>query len=76
MRLLTCLLLLAASFAAHAGQRADKISWTDGGKTFDGYLVWDDSSKAPRPGLVMVPNWYGVNERAVAKARPWPAGIT
>jgi dienelactone hydrolase len=69
MRLLLVLLLLASAFAANAAARSEKISWTDGGKTFDGYLVWDDSSKSPRPGLVMVPNWYGVNDRALAKAR-------
>lgn len=69
MRLTMTLLLLAASFAASAEPRADKISWTDGGKSFDGYLVWDDASKAARPGLVMVPNWYGVNAAAVAKAK-------
>jgi len=69
MRLLLSLCLLASAFAANAAPRADKISWTDGGKTFDGYLVWDDASKAPRPGLVMIPNWYGVNDRAVAKAK-------
>ena len=69
MRLLLSLFLLACAFVANAAPRAEKISWTDGGKTFDGYLVWDDASKAPRPGLVMVPNWYGVNDHAVAKAK-------
>lgn len=69
MRALIVFLLLATSFGASAAPRADKISWTDGGKTFDGYLVWDDSSKALRPGLVMVPNWYGVNDSNVAKAK-------
>jgi dienelactone hydrolase len=61
--------LLFASLSASAAPRADKISWKDGGKDFDGYLVWDDSSKAARPGLLMVPNWYGVNDAAVAKAK-------
>jgi dienelactone hydrolase len=69
MRTLLGLILMAASVAAQAAPRADKISWTDGGKTFDGYLVWDDASKALRPGLLMVPNWYGVNDHAVAKAK-------
>lgn len=69
MRILLSFCLLASAFAANAAPRADKISWTDGGKTFDGYLVWDDASKVPRPGLVMVPNWYGVNDHAVAKAQ-------
>ncbi len=69
MRMLLSLILLTSALVANAAPRAEKISWTDGGKTFDGYLVWDDASKDLRPGLVMVPNWYGVNDHAVAKAK-------
>ena len=69
MRSLIAFALLATSLSANAAPRAEKVSWKDGGKDFDGYLVWDDASKAPRPGLVMVPNWYGVNDAAVAKAK-------
>ena len=69
MRIFLALCLLASTFAATAAPRADKISWTDGGKNFDGYLVWDDASKAARPGVLMIPNWYGVNDSAVAKAK-------
>ena len=66
---LFAVLLSLFATTAHAGPRADKISWKEGGKDFDGYLVWDDASKAARPGLVMVPNWYGVNDSAIAKAK-------
>lgn len=69
MRVLLALCLFAISVCALAAPRAEKISWTYGGKTFDGYLVWDDASKTPRPGLLMTPNWYGVNDHAVAKAK-------
>jgi dienelactone hydrolase len=69
MRFLLGLCLFGSALLAHAAPRADKISWNDGGKTFDGYLVWDDASKAARPGLLMIPNWYGVTDRAVAKAK-------
>jgi dienelactone hydrolase len=69
MRSLLALALFATALSATAAPRAEKISWKDGGKDFDGYLVWDDSSKAPRPGLLMVPNWYGVTDAAVAKAK-------
>ena len=69
MRVLIALCLFATSVCALAAPRADKISWTYAGKTFDGYLVWDDASKTPRPGLLMTPNWYGVNDHAVAKAK-------
>lgn len=63
----TLFALVAAG--ACAAPHAQKVSWTDGGKSFDGYLVWDDASRAPRPGLVMVPNWWGVTDAAVAKAK-------
>jgi dienelactone hydrolase len=69
MRCLLALILFAVSLVANAAPRAEKISWSHGGKTFDGYLVWDDSSKAVRPGLLMTPNWYGVNDSAIAKAK-------
>lgn len=69
MRCLLAFILFAASLVAHAAPRAEKVSWTHGGKTFDGYLVWDGSSTAVRPGLLMAPNWYGVNDSAIAKAK-------
>ena len=69
MRALFALGLFAMSVAATAAPRADKLSWTYGGKTFDGVLVWDDASRAARPGLLMTPNWYGVNDKAIAKAK-------
>jgi dienelactone hydrolase len=60
-------LLLASSSAA--APRADAVKWKDGATTLSGYLVWDDASKARRPGLLMVPNWHGVNDIAIAKAK-------
>lgn len=69
MRILLALCLIVISSVSTAAQRADKVSWTHGGKSFDGYLVWDDASKKVRPGLLMVPNWYGVNESAIKKAK-------
>lgn len=69
MRILLSLCLLAFASLSQAAPRADKISWKDKDVSFDGYLVWDDASKAARPGLLMVPNWYGVNDSAIAKAK-------
>jgi dienelactone hydrolase len=65
--LLTLFLLpLAAPTFAKTVQRA--VDWADGGKTFHSVLIYDDASATRRPGLVMVPNWYGVNDAAIAKA--------
>ncbi len=66
---LCCLLLLAgASFATHAKMVHRTVQWTQAGTHFRSVLVYDDATSAKRPGLVMVPNWYGVNDAAVKKA--------
>ena len=66
---LYCLLLLAGfSFAAQARMVQRPVEWTLDGTRFHSVLVYDDASTAKRPGLVMVPNWYGINDAAVQKA--------
>jgi dienelactone hydrolase len=66
---LCCLLLLAgSSFATQAKMVHRPVEWTQDGTSFHSVLVYDDASSAKRPGLVMVPNWYGVNDAAIQKA--------
>ncbi|MGN6093528.1 MAG: dienelactone hydrolase family protein [Luteibacter jiangsuensis] len=55
--------------AAAAAMVAKPVQWTDHGVTYKSFLVYDDAVAAKRPGLVMVPNWFGVNDMAVAKAK-------
>jgi dienelactone hydrolase len=38
------------------------------GTKFEGVLVYDDAVKTPRPGLVLVPNWLGINEPNLKQA--------
>lgn len=64
----TVLLLLAAS-QAQAAVRTRNVDWTLDGDTFQGVLVYDDAGPKTKPGLVMVPNWMGVNPSAVEKAK-------
>lgn len=58
-----------AMSATRAAPHAQAVQWKDGATTLSGYLVWDDASTAKRPGLLMVPNWYGVNTAAIDKAK-------
>ena len=68
-RSLLALALASLSLTAAAKPVAEPVSWSHGGTNFDGYLVYDDSEGDKRPGLVMVPNWMGVNESAIEKAK-------
>lgn len=69
MRKLAPLFLLLCSMPAFAAMRADPVEWTVGGTDFSGFVVYDDAVKSLRPGLVMVPNWLGAGDAAVAKAK-------
>lgn len=44
------------------------VAWQIGSTAFAGVLVYDDASTAPRPGLVLLPNWMGVTDANVAQA--------
>lgn len=72
MRSLIALALCSLSLSVAAKPVAEPISWNHGGTDFDGYLVYDrddDDDDDKRPGLLMVPNWYGVNDEAIEKAK-------
>jgi dienelactone hydrolase len=67
--LLALSLLIMGAGSADAAMVAKPVQWTDNGVTYKSFLVYDDAVKAKRPGLVMVPNWYGINDMAIAKAK-------
>lgn len=62
-------LLGMTALPALAAMQAKPVRWTQDGTTFSGVLVYDDGDNDKRPGLVMVPNWKGVNDSAIAKAK-------
>lgn len=63
-------LLLLTGFASviQAKMVHRSIEWNQDGTRFHSLLIYDDATTTRRPGLVMVPNWYGVNAAAVKKA--------
>lgn len=72
MRFARVALALLAVFMASpvlAKMVVKPVDWTLDGTTFDGRLIYDDEPKTKRPGLVMVPNWFGVNDTAIEKAK-------
>lgn len=65
---LPALSIALLSFTAFAAPVKKPITWTIDKTKYEGVLVYDDASKAPRPGLLMVPNWMGVTDAAVKQA--------
>ena len=45
------------------------IEYTHGGTTFKGYLAYDDAAEGKRPGVLVVHEWYGLNDYPQRRAR-------
>lgn len=58
---LALLLLFGCASFAQAAMRTQTVDYSVDGKAMQGVLVWDDAVKAPRPGLLMIPDWTGIN---------------
>ncbi|MEG3192250.1 dienelactone hydrolase family protein [Lysobacter sp. D1-1-M9] len=67
-RLAAALPLLLCAAPAFAAMTAEPVEWSIGEDAYRGVLVYDDATPAVRPGLVMVPNWRGINPAAVEQA--------
>src|SRR5262245_30829398 len=69
-RLLAALVLAMSTLApASAAMITKNIDYSVGGKPMQSVLVYDDTVKTPRPGLVMTPDWLGINANNIALAK-------
>ncbi|HEX7915775.1 dienelactone hydrolase family protein [Rudaea sp.] len=64
-----CLLSCFVENAAHAAMVTKNLDYDVGGKKMQSVLVYDDTVKAPRPGIVMTPDWLGINADNIALAK-------
>lgn len=67
------ILVILSVFAFVSFSRAEIIveepKYEVGGKTFQGYLVYDDAAAEKRPGVIVVHEWWGHNDYARKRAR-------
>ncbi|MBV7492665.1 dienelactone hydrolase family protein [Pseudomonas sp. PDM24] len=70
MRVFLALVLLALSGVSQAAIQTQEIPYqsVDGTKLI-GYYAYDDAIKGPRPGVVVVHEWWGLNDYAKRRAR-------
>lgn len=50
------------AIAAHAELVTETVQWQQAGTAFKGYLAYDDASMERRPAVLVVPEWWGVND--------------
>jgi dienelactone hydrolase len=51
-----------------ASIKTETIQYTQGGTTLKGYLAYDDAATGKRPGVLIVPEWWGLNDYAKSRA--------
>lgn len=64
------LALLFVSFTmVHAEVQTKEITYTHDGVAFKGFLAWDDAKTGKRPGVLVVHEWWGLNDYARDRAK-------
>ncbi|MCH8498838.1 MAG: dienelactone hydrolase family protein [Marinobacter sp.] len=78
INLFTALLVAVMSLnSANAAVKTETIEYQVGDTTFSGYLAYDDAITGPRPGVLVVHEWWGHNDFARQQAeRLAAAGYT
>ena len=66
--LASVLMLLMSGFSAFAEIKGEEIQYSDNGTALKGYLAYDDSVKGKRPGVLVVHEWWGLNDYARKRA--------
>jgi dienelactone hydrolase len=55
--------------AIHAAIKTEEVTYSEGGTTFKGLLAWDDSLSGKRPGVLIVHEWWGLNDYVRGRAK-------
>ncbi len=61
--------LMFVAAAAHATVQGKEVSYRANGTTLKGYVAYDDAVQGKRPGILVVHEWWGLNEYARRRAR-------
>lgn len=62
-------LTLSVGIAHGANVQGEEVTYSDNGTTLKGYLAYDASATEPRPGVLVIHEWWGHNEHAREQAR-------
>src|SRR5215472_4256107 len=67
--MLVSAILFLSALSAEAAVKTEVVPYKVGDKTFKGYLAWDDAIQGKRPGVLVFPEWWGLNDYARKRAQ-------
>jgi dienelactone hydrolase len=66
---LTVLLVTVTAATAFGAVKTREVDYKQNGTTLKGLIAWDDAQTGKRPGVLVVHEWWGLNEHARNAAR-------
>jgi dienelactone hydrolase len=63
------LAMLSCAAAADAAVETKTVEYQQGDAVLEGYLAWDNSTAAPRPGVLIAHEWTGMGDYVQMRAR-------
>src|SRR6476659_2627359 len=67
--LLTAMAVVISGSTSFGAIQTKTISYKHGNLECKGFLAWDDASNAKRPGVLVVHEWWGLNDYARDRAK-------
>jgi hypothetical protein len=68
-RFLALAFVATFALAAQAKIVTKSIDYEQGGEKLEGYLAYDDANSGPRPGVLVVHEWWGLNDYVKHRAQ-------
>ena len=66
---IVALLMSCATLSSLAEIKGEEVEYTSDGVTMKGFIAFDDAVKGKRPGVLVVHEWWGLNDYARNRAR-------
>jgi dienelactone hydrolase len=72
--LIICTVMFGINSSIHAGSlppviKEETVTYTADGLTLKGFIAYDDNIKGKRPAILVVPEWWGLNDYAKMRVR-------
>ena len=67
--ILAAVFLLAAAGSARAAIETEAVTYNEGQTQAHSFIIFDDALGGKRPGVLVVPEWWGLNDYPVMRAK-------